>query len=421
MKKNNEEKQQQEGSTAGPVSRSIDKRMAMSKEEKLKEAQKKIGEISKSMNLIFPERKSLIQGALTALLAKEHVLVLGPPGTAKSMFARVFADAVAGGSYFELLLTKFTTVEEVFGPISFIQLKNDKYVRLLNGYAADARIVVLDEIFKGSSSINNCNLTLINERAFHNGGKLIPAPLELMMAMSNEYPQDPSLDALFDRFAFKYWVDYISDRDSLEYLLSGKNLSKPVEKMDDDDISALREATCTMPFGTSCINTLLNIKSALQDKGFFASDRTWVKAVKIVKARAILNGRTTVSSSDFMVLSDVMWLKHSDRDAMNTVIGNAADPYGSRAEAIIDGVKTAMNALPDICFLKSGQKTKVEFMHIITEISGQVASRKDALDDLVSEADQDNDSIDQAKEICTEAREQIDKFMSEVTYYREMK
>lgn len=393
----------------------------MSKQTELKEAQKKIGEISDTMNLIFPERQSLIRGALTALLAKEHVLILGPPGTAKSMLAKIFADAVAGGSYFELLLTKFTTVEEVFGPISFVQLKQDKYIRLLDGYAADARIVVLDEIFKASSSINNCTLTLINERTYHNGGTVVPVPLEMLMAMSNEYPQDPSLDALFDRFAFKYWVDYISDRDTMEYLLSGKNINKNVGRIDEQDLALLRNEVCKMQFGDSCLNTLLNIKAALEDKGFFASDRTWVKAVKIVKARAVLNGRSSVGSSDFMVLSDVMWLKHSDRDTMNTIIGNAADPYGSRAEAIIDGVKAAMSSLPEMGILKSGQKTKTEFLHSITEISGQVASRQDALDDLRTEADQENDAIDKAREVCSLARQQIDKFMYEVTYYREVK
>jgi len=377
-------------------------------------------EVTAQLDAAFPERTSLVRGAMTALLAREHVLMLGPPGTAKSMFARTFANAVAGGSYFEILLTKFTTVEEVFGPVSFSALKNDRFERMLDGYAAKARVIFDDEIFKASSAILNTKLTLMNERKFHNGGQLVDCALEIMLAASNEYPQDDSLQALFDRIGFKFWVDYISDRDSLAKLLAGG--SKPVTaKLEPGDLDVLRDAVEAMPFKNGEIDTLLNIKAAVEDEGFVASDRTWVKAVRIIKARAMLAGRDHVVSNDFMVLADVLWKEHKERERLSTIIGNAADPYGARAEAIIDAVKTAMRELPDISLLKSGQMTKVEMIKKISDVSSNVASRRDALMDVIDEAGDDNPAIAEANETVSAAIANVDEMMSTVTFFRQKK
>ena len=369
----------------------------------------------------FPERSNLIDGTLTALLAQEHVLMLGPPGTAKSLFARRVAEATAEGSFFDVLLTKFTTVEEVYGPISFSLLKQDKYQRMLDGYAATKRIWFFDEIFKASSAILNCNLTAMNERQFHNGGSPEDIPLEMLIGASNEYPQDDSLKALFDRFTFKYWVDYISDRDQMAKLLAAGGVEEMKTVLNEGELEELRAIVKNVKFENGTIDTLLNIKASVEEEGFIVSDRIWVKAVKIIKARAVFKGRDNVISTDFMVLADMLWKEHKDRDRLNTIIGNAADPYGSRAIAIIDAVKTAMRDLPDISVLKSGQKTKVEFLKAITEVNGQIASRRDAILDAESECKENNDSITEAKEVVSAAVEQVDKLMKEVMFYREKK
>jgi MoxR-like ATPase len=118
----------------------------------------------------FPERKDVIDGALAAVLAGEHVLVLGPPGTAKSALARAIAQAF-GGAYFERLLTKFSTPEELFGAISLKALEQDRFARVVTGKLPEAEFAFVDEVFKANSAILNSLLTLVNERVFHNDGQ----------------------------------------------------------------------------------------------------------------------------------------------------------------------------------------------------------------------------------------------------------
>ena len=381
-------------------------------------AAENIGEVHSQLCESFPERNQLISGSLTALLAGEHVLMLGPPGTAKSLFARTVAGATSSKSYFEVLLTKFTAVEEVFGPVSFKGLKEDRFERIVEGYAASRRVVFLDEIFKSSSAILNCMLTLMNERVFHNGGKPTPTPLEVIFAASNEYPQDEGLKALFDRFSFKFWVDYIGDKDALKNVIMAKGIGDFKAKLSNGDLNILRSAVDGFTFTRANVDILMKIKTAVEDQGFVASDRTWVKAAKIVSARAVLSGRTNIVNSDWMMLSNVLWQEHKDRERLHGIIGNAADPYGSRAEAIRDAIVTSMRALPDMSLLRSGSKTKTEMVRDITAVSQEVTSRRDAFLEMVEEANQSENDFEDTKQVVDASMKQVQDLLSEVTFFR---
>jgi MoxR-like ATPase len=384
-----------------------------------KEAMDKVHQIEEELCEAFPERQPLVRGMLTAAIAGEHGLMLGPPGSAKSLFARKFAECVAGGSFFENLLTKFTTMEELFGPVSFKALKEDRYERILDGHACSRRVWFMDEIFKSSTAILNSFLTAMQERVFHNGGQPQDIPLEIMIGASNEYPQDESLAALYDRFSIKFWVDYIADDDALATLLERGGIVEPKTRLDSDDLAALRNAACHVVFTKSNVDTLLKIKAALTAEGFVISDRTWIKSTKMIKARAIVSGRGNVVTSDFMVLADMLWKEHKDRPRLKELIGNAADPYGSRAEAIVDGVKAAMGSLPSIDLLKSGQKSKVEMINDIGKISGAVSAERDKILDVQNEAGDDNEFISEAREIVEKAMEQVDELSKQVMWFRE--
>src|SRR6476646_691222 len=132
----------------------------------------------------FPERETVIDGALAATVAGEHVLLLGPPGTGKSALVRALA-AVFQGRYFEALLTKFSTPEELFGPISLKALEQDRFERVVAGKLPEAEFAFVDECFKANSAILNSLLTLINERVFHNDGQPVKVPLVTMFGASN--------------------------------------------------------------------------------------------------------------------------------------------------------------------------------------------------------------------------------------------
>src|SRR5205085_7549867 len=146
----------------------------------------------------FAERKNVIDGAVCAVLAQEHVLLLGPPGTAKSALARAIAQAFSG-VYFERLLTKFSTPEELFGAVSLMALVQDRFARVVTGKLPEAEFAFVDEIFKANSAILNSLLTLVNERVFHNDGSPMRCPLVTMFGASNELPEGKELEALFDR------------------------------------------------------------------------------------------------------------------------------------------------------------------------------------------------------------------------------
>src|SRR5512146_3204415 len=139
-------------------------------------AREKLKNIREELKQTFLERSDLIDGALAALLSSHHLLIIGPPGTAKSMLADELCRRIEGGVYFQWLLTKFTTPEEIFGAVSLKALDADEYRRVTTGTLPEAHIAFLDEVFKANSSILNAILTLVNERLFHNGKEISRVP-----------------------------------------------------------------------------------------------------------------------------------------------------------------------------------------------------------------------------------------------------
>ena len=156
------------------------------------------------------ERDLPIRLALIAALAGEHLLLVGPPGTAKSLVARRLNLAFTKSNYFERLLTRFTVPEELFGPLSIKGLEEDRYERLTAAYMPTASIAFLDEIFKANSAILNSLLTLLNEREFDNGTRRDKAPLIAVIGASNELPDSEELNALYDRFLLRLYVGSVS-------------------------------------------------------------------------------------------------------------------------------------------------------------------------------------------------------------------
>src|SRR5437773_11260664 len=171
----------------------------------------KLKKIRDELRQTFLERADLIDGALAALSSSNHVLVIGPPRTARSMLADGLCRRIEGADYFQWLLTRFTTPEEIFGAVSLKALEQDDYRRVTSRKLPEAHIAFLDEIFKANSSILNAILTLINERLFHNGKEVTRVPLLTLFGASNELPEEEELTALYDRFLVRFVVNYIAE------------------------------------------------------------------------------------------------------------------------------------------------------------------------------------------------------------------
>lgn len=180
------------------------------------------------------EKRHIMSIALLSAIAGESVFLLGPPGTAKSMVARrlkmVFKEAKA----FEYLMSRFSTPDEIFGPVSISKLKNeDKYERLVEGYLPNAEVVFLDEIWKAGPAIQNALLTAINERIFKNGSEIINLPMKALIAASNELPaEDEGLEALWDRFLVRIVSNCITSESTFYKMIRAKNTQEPTIPID---------------------------------------------------------------------------------------------------------------------------------------------------------------------------------------------
>lgn len=282
----------------------------------------KIATLLIQLNHGLVDRDATLKSALLAMLAGENTLLIGPPGTAKSLIARRIAQSFTDGkkshtdTYFEYLLTKFSTPEEIFGPLSISELKEDRFKRNTAGYLPSVKIAFLDEVFKASSSILNALLTIMNERVYHNGTKTEKVPLRALIAASNELPTgQEELNALYDRFLVRSFVDYVSE-DKLQYLFElseDKNVEDPLTY---DDLKQLDESISSITISENIKQVVEGIwhehKEAFkEDRREELSDRRLIKIIKLLRLSAVTNGRDEVDLSDVLLLKNCLW-NHPD-------------------------------------------------------------------------------------------------------------
>lgn len=276
----------------------------------------KIQTVFSSLNQGLVERDTVLKMALLTVLAGENILLIGPPGTAKSLIARRIAEVLAptdnSSSYFEYLLTKFSTPDEIFGPLSIAALKADCVKRNTAGYLPTVRIAFLDEIFKASSSILNALLTILNERLYHNGAELQHVPMQALIAASNELPtgQD-ELSALYDRFLVRVFVDYVQ-LDNLPQLFAKTPEPIPFTPFSGEELAAINSAADEVIIPTQIVEAVQQIwqkhrEMFKEDNREQLSDRRLKKIIKLLSVSAVTNGRTEVDLSDVLLLKDCLW------------------------------------------------------------------------------------------------------------------
>lgn len=291
----------------------------------------KLEEIKNALNAKFFEREKEVEGILVALLSRQHMLMIGPAGTAKSALSVELAQIVQGTAYFQWLLTRFSTPEEVFGPLSLKDLEQGVYKRNTATKMPEANLVFLDEIFKANSAILNSLLTLINERLFYNNGTPVKVPLISVIGASNEYPdEEEGLEALFDRFLLRFELDYIADETNFVSMMKGNGQNQVMPSMTMEELVQLQFFTDMVTIPEEVYETLSKIRNELRDEGIRPSDRRFKQSLSVLQAKALINQRQVVKVDDIVILENALWETVDQKDNVSLIVRSHAQDVVTR-------------------------------------------------------------------------------------------
>lgn len=279
------------------------------------------------------EREALVELIVLAAVAGEHLLVIGPPGTAKSEAVRR-VSAVLGARTFEYLLGRFTEPSELFGPVDLRKLREGVVETATAGMLPEAEFAFLDELFLGSTAILNTLLGLLNERRFRRGHTSLAVPLRSCIGAANQLPDEPALAAFADRFLLRAFVEPVPDPSLESMLAAGWGARVPTEaRVDLATLDALARAARAMELD-SIRSPLAHGLRLLRKAGLVLSDRRAVQTQKLIAAAAVLAGRSTPSEADLWpVLHAVPTLEGQKlaREVLGSWLARSANPTLSAA------------------------------------------------------------------------------------------
>lgn len=324
----------------------------------------RIGNLLSALNKGIYEKENEIALSLLAAVAGESIILLGPPGVAKSMVARRLSDAFANAKSFEYLMSRFSTPDEIFGPVSISKLKSsDDYERVTDGYLPTADVVFLDEIWKAGPAIQNTLLTVINEKIFRNGNKVERLPLKLLVAASNELPaQGEGLEALWDRFIIRLESRSIKKDADFDKMLRDENdVAEDVAgdlKITNEEYSKWTQQIKSITISDHVLDVIHKIRRSLSSvsiegtderRTVYVSDRRWKNIAHLLRTSAFLQDRKEVGVEDLLPVYSCLWQEPEERDGIRqSVIRCMFSPFAIRLEdmkrSLAEEIKSARAA-----------------------------------------------------------------------------
>ena len=293
----------------------------------------RLAQIARSLSDRFLGKDEVIRLLLIAIVAGEHAVIVGPPGTAKSALVRTFARLI-DARYFEYLLTRFTEPNEIFGPVDIAAFREGRYERRVEGMMPSAEIVFLDEVFKSNSAILNALLTLLNERRFTSGARVLPCPLLSCFGASNEVPTDESLTAIFDRFLLRIRSENLDAYHFQDLLQRG--ITNEVEALAQAPVKPLASAreiadlhrafARRMQFSDELLAVYKGLVFQIRAEGVSLSDRRVVKLLKLFAASAYLDGRAQPDAGDFFVLKHI-WNNEDQAAILESIVAPVLEAH----------------------------------------------------------------------------------------------
>lgn len=331
------------------------------------------------MNRGIYEKETEISLSLLAALAGESIILLGPPGVAKSMVARQLKTAFREAQSFEYLMSRFSTPDEIFGPVSIQKLKtSDTYERAVEGYLPTADVVFLDEIWKAGPAIQNTLLTVINEKIFRNGNQEMHLPLKLLVAASNELPaKGEGLEALWDRFVIRIESRPIKlEKNFRAMLLEVKSEEQRASEVKSEERGVKEQSSAAEGKANSNAITAeeyagwteridkigvkievldaisairkslraVNVDEAAERRNIYVSDRRWKNIVRLLRTSAFMQDREEVDICDLLPIYHCLWQEPEERDAIRNIVIRAlfspfADKLVEMKNALAEDIK----------------------------------------------------------------------------------
>lgn len=296
---------------------------------------RKLQQVARALEGTFLGKTETIRLMLVAALAGEHMVLIGPPGTAKSALVRLFSKLVQA-DYFEYLLTRFTEPNEIFGPIDITAFRGGEYKRRTAGMLPESEIVFLDEVFKANSAILNSLLSVLNERLYTVGGAVIKVPLISAFGASNEVPNDEDLMAVFDRFLLRVRSENLDSYHFHDLLLKGINheVSKITGQYDrmqpvltSKELHSVHASFAPrMKFTEEFLAAYKGLVFQIRSEGVSLSDRRAIKMLKLFSASALLDGRANADPSDFFILRHI-WNNLDQAEILEGVVGPVLEAW----------------------------------------------------------------------------------------------